>query len=186
MRYTRQHTADARHRLLEQGGRHAKKHGFAASGMDALAAAAGVTTGSLYRHFDGKSDLFAAIVENELARSAGAYRALSVEDRDAVTRALGDYLSASHVRHPERGCLLPSLTAEVARADDSVRTVFERGVADIHAVLEKSAGSSDKAWALLAQIVGAVMLARAMNGDAARNRVLSAVQRNSLSMLSRD
>jgi AcrR family transcriptional regulator len=186
LRYTRQHKAATRHRLLELGGRHAKKHGFAASGMDALAAAAGVTTGSVYKHFDGKSDLFAAIVENELARSATAFRALSIEDREAVARAFSNYLSSGHVDHPERGCLLPSLTAEVARAGDTVRARFESGVSDIHAVIERRTGSSDEAWALLAQVVGAVMLARAMHGDDAKQRVLSSVQRNCLSVLNRD
>lgn len=183
MRYSSEHKDAARRRLLESGGRHAKKHGYAAAGMDALAAAAGVTTGSLYRHFAGKSDLFAAIVEHELARSAALYESSEADGPDAVARVIRSYLSVAHVEHPDRGCLLPSLTAEVARADESVRTAFESGVGDIHSRMTKAVGSADKAWAILAQIVGGVMLARAMVDAGERQRMLRSVERNCLSIL---
>ncbi len=183
MRYSSEHKDAARRRLLESGGRHAKKHGYAAAGMDALAAAAGVTTGSLYRHFQGKSDLFAAIVEHELARSAALYPAPEADGHAAVARIIRNYLSVAHVEHPERGCVLPSLTAEVARADQSVRAAFESGVNEIHERMAKAIGSSDKAWAILAQIVGGVMLARAMVDADARQRVLRSVESNCLSIL---
>ena len=177
MRYAKEHSKKARRRLLEQGGSHAKKHGFGGSGMDALAAAAGVTTGALYKHFDGKSDLFAAVVEAELQRTAERYRAIPEDDPDAAARSIAGYLSARHVDHPEEGCLLPSLTPEVARADETVRSVFQAGMLDVHAALERLAGSSDAAWALIAQNVGAVMIARAMSSERVRRELLSAARR---------
>ncbi len=183
LRYPQQHTESARRRLVEQGGSHAKRHGFAGSGMDALAAAAGVTTGSLYKHFEGKADLFAAIVQNELERSAAAFGTLAAQDRAAFVRALERYLSPAHVDHPERGCVLPALAPEVARADDAVRARFESGVGEIHAILERLTGSGEAAWALLAQIVGAVMLARALPDDQARRQLLASVRRRCLSTL---
>jgi len=183
LRYPKHHKEEARQNLLERGGRHAKRHGFAGSGVDALAAAAGVTTGSLYKHFGGKSDLFAAIVRNELEQAARMFDAIAVEDREALIRLLRGYLSTAHVDHPERGCVLPTLTSEVARADESVRATFESGVDEIHSMLERATGSGDRAWALLAQMVGAVMLARAMSGDEARRRLLTSVQRNCVSLL---
>jgi AcrR family transcriptional regulator len=183
VRYSSEHRSAARRRLLESGGRHAKKHGYAAAGMDALAASAGVTTGSLYRHFQGKSDLFAAIVEHELARSAALYQPPEPDGPAAVGRAIKSYLSVAHVEHPERGCVLPSLTAEVARADETVRTAFESGVSDIHGRMAKAVGSAGKAWAILAQLVGGVMLARAMVDPDARQGMLRSVERNCLSIL---
>ena len=70
MRYPKEHKEQARQRLVERSGQLAKERGFAASGIDAMAAASGVTSGSLYKHFSGKSELFAAIVRAELHRSA--------------------------------------------------------------------------------------------------------------------
>ena len=184
MRYSEEYKEQARNRLLVSGGSHAKKHGFGGSGMDALAAAAGVTTGSLYKHFDGKSDLFAALIRSELQRTAQRFSAIAPGDLEAATKALVAYLSLNHVKHPEAGCVLPSLTPEVARADESVRDAFQSGMIAIHAIVaDRFAGSSDTAWALIAQNVGAVMLARAMRDETVRRELLGASARQSTAML---
>jgi TetR/AcrR family transcriptional regulator, transcriptional repressor for nem operon len=185
MRYTKDHKATTRRRVLDRGGGHAKKHGFGGSGMDALAAAAGVTTGALYKHFEGKSDLFAAVVQVELQRTAAMYRVIATDDSEAAMKALAVYLSIHHVSHPEQGCMLPSLTPEVARADESVRAAFQVGVIEIHAAVARLTGSSDKAWALIAQNVGAVMIGRAMLNEQAQREVLSAARREGQALLSK-
>jgi AcrR family transcriptional regulator len=161
MRYSKEHKDMARQRLLENSTRHVKQHGFAASGVDALASAAGVTTGSLYKHFHGKVDLFAALIRSDLQRTADRFANLPPGETAAAEKAVAAYLSPQHVQHPERGCPLPALTAEVARAGDSVRSAFEDGLRQVHRQLEPITGSSNEAWALIAQCVGAVMLARA-------------------------
>jgi TetR/AcrR family transcriptional regulator, transcriptional repressor for nem operon len=176
MRYPRQHKERTRRRLIDAGGAHAKKHGLTGSGMDAMAAAAGVTTGSLYRHFDGKTQLFASVMQAELERTAERFTRIEPHDRTAVVRALDSYLSLHHVNHPEHGCPLPSLTAEVARAGDQVREALQSGVQKLHATVERLVGSSDTAWALIAQNVGAVMLARAMLDGKLQQEVLSAAR----------
>jgi AcrR family transcriptional regulator len=184
MRYPKEHKEQTRTRLLESGGSHAKKHGFNGSGMDSLAAAAGVTTGALYKHFDGKSDLFAALIRSELQRTAQRFAAIAPGDLKAATKALAAYLSLYHVKHPEAGCALPSLTPEVARADESVRDAFQSGMIAIHAIVaDRVTGSGDTAWALIAQSVGAVMLARAMRDETVRRELLGAAARQSATML---
>lgn len=161
MRYSKDQIDEARQRLLDSAAGHVKQHGFAASGVDALASAAGVTSGSLYKHFAGKSDLFAALVRAELQRTADRFKGIPAGNAGAAGKALAAYLSPQHLRHPERGCALPALSAEVARADDAVRAAFDDGLRKVHAQLVPVAGSSAAAWALINQSVGAVMLARA-------------------------
>lgn len=176
MRYPPEHNEQARSRLLARGGAYAKKHGFAGSGMDALAAAAGVTTGSLYKHFDGKADLFAAMIGAELRRTAERFSAIEAGDVEAAAAVIKAYLSSSHVKHPEAGCPLPALAAEVARADKPVRDAFHDGLLAIHAlVAERFTGSDKRAWALVAQCVGALMLARALPDERTRRALLDAV-----------
>jgi TetR/AcrR family transcriptional repressor of nem operon len=186
MRYPREHKEQTRQRLVERAGRLAKERGFAASGIDAMAAASGVTSGSLYKHFSGKSELFAAIVKAELQRSAERFSGTSHADTADLEKALAAYLSLQHVDHPARGCALPSLTAEVARSDESVRAAFEEGLLDIHEALAPLLKSGDKAWALIAQSVGAVMLARAVPGDGVRGKILAAVRRNGRELLEQE
>lgn len=176
MRYTNEYKEQARAKLVDAGGQHAKRHGFISSGMADLAAAAGVTTGSLYKHFSGKSDLFVAMITAELKRTADMYGAVDAANPEAVSRALVGYLSLSHVQHPEMGCPLPSLTPEIARSDDAVRLVFEEGIQSILANLSALTGNSDTAWAVLAQNVGAVMLARAMRSETMQRELLNAVR----------
>lgn len=174
MRYSTKYKEEARAKLVEAGGQHAKQHGFNSSGMADLAAAAGVTTGSLYKHFSGKSDLFVAMITAELKRTADLYDAVDPADADQASRALAGYLSFNHVQHPEAGCPLPSLTPEVGRADDAVKEAFEKGVQSIHANVSKLTGNSDIAWAIIAQNVGAVMLARGMQREVLQREILHA------------
>jgi AcrR family transcriptional regulator len=177
MRYSKDHKDASRQRLIELGGSHAKKHGFNESGMASLAASAGVTTGALYKHFDGKADLFAAVITAELERTARMYDAFDTADKASAARSLRGYLSLQHVRHPEQGCPLPSLTPEIARADDATKAAFQTGLLSIHARLQRLTATSEDAWTLMAQNVGAVMLARAIPDENLQREILSALRK---------
>ncbi len=177
MRYPKDHKETSRQRLIERGGNHAKQHGFNDSGVAALAASAGVTTGALYKHFSGKADLFAALVTAELARTAVQYETLATGDRAGAAKSLAGYLSLQHVRHPELGCPLPTLTPEVARADETVKAAYQKGLLDLHAQLRRQTASAEDAWALMAQNVGAVMLARAALDEALQQEILLALRK---------
>ncbi len=186
MRYNTEYKEQARAKLVEAGGRHAKQHGFTSSGMADLAAAAGVTTGSLYKHFSGKSDLFVAMITAELKRTSDMYGAIDATNPDEVSRNLAGYLSLSHVKHPEMGCPLPSLTPEIGRSEDAVKLAFEQGVKDIHANVSALTGNSSTAWAVMAQNVGAVMIARAMQSEAIQRELLNAVRQAGAQLISSD
>ena len=176
MRYPKDHKDSSRQRLIELGGSHAKKHGFNESGMASIAAAAGVTTGALYKHFDGKADLFVALITAELARTAKMYEAVDPTDAVSAARSLTGYLSIQHVRHPEQGCPLPSLTPEIARADKAVKEAFRNGLLEIHEKLQRLTATPEDAWTLMAQNVGAVMIARAVSDEKLQLEVLSALR----------
>lgn len=173
MRYPPGHKAEARQQILENVGALAKKQGFEATGVSELMAAAGLTSGALYTHFGSKSGMLEALMEAELQRSSRWFS--ECEDASALLDA---YLSLAHVEHPEKGCILPALTAEVAHADPSVREHYEAMLLDMKAQLGNRLDSEADAWAILAQLVGAVMLARAMASSATRTALLDAVKRS--------
>jgi TetR/AcrR family transcriptional regulator, transcriptional repressor for nem operon len=186
MRYTNEYKDQARTRLVEAGGQYAKQHGFNGSGMADLAAAAGVTTGSLYKHFSGKSDLFVALISAELNRTAELYAKVDASDAAQVSRVLKGYLSLHHVNNPGTGCPLPSLTSEISRADDSAKKAFQDGLAEIHANVSAITVDSETAWAIIAQNVGAVMLARAMGSEDMQKELLAAVRKAGDVLLSKE
>jgi TetR/AcrR family transcriptional regulator, transcriptional repressor for nem operon len=183
MRYPKNHKETVRQQLLLKAANHAKEHGFSASGVDALAGAAGLTTGSLYKHFENKNAFFSALIAAELSRTIARYDRVDASDTTAVHEALNKYLSMSHVQEAATGCPVPSLTAEVARASDDVRNTFEAGVVELKNAMAALTGSSAAAWAIMAQNVGAVMIARALRNDALKQEILTATREAGVKLL---
>jgi TetR/AcrR family transcriptional repressor of nem operon len=186
MRYNAEYKEQARKKLLNASGQHAKQNGFNASGLADLAAASGVTTGSLYKHFTGKTDLFVNIIQAELKRTADMYGTVDATDQVQVSRALAGYLSLAHVRNAGAGCPLPSLTPEVGRAAEEVKWAFELGIQAIHGNVTTLTGDANSAWAVMAQNVGAVMLARAMCSEQLQSELLSAVHQAGEKIIGKD
>lgn len=172
MRYPADHKAATRKRLLETAGALAKKNGYGTTGVDALMTAAGLTGGALYAHFRSKSEMLQALIDHEMHQSLERFTA----DTDAAFLArISSYLSLAHVEKPESGCGLPALSAEIARADDQVRETFEDLLLQIQQRLRRHLDTDEQAWAVIAQSVGAVMLARTMKSQKSRKAMLNAV-----------
>lgn len=173
MRYPPDYKANAKAKLLETAGALAKEKGFGTTGVDALMAAAGLTSGAFYSHFKSKPELLKAIIEHELGRTATLFEG---KDNAALRRAFRSYLSEKHVMNAAGGCPLPALTPEVARADESTREVFEQQLLQAKEQMEPLLKHNDDAWVVLSQAVGAVMLARALASPQVRKELLSAVK----------
>jgi len=168
MRYSAEHKDRTRSKIVGASAAVVKRGGFSATGIDALAEAAGVTSGAVYKHFDGKDGLLRAIIESELA--ATERRFANVDLR----RAVDMYLSLAHVERPEAGCLLPALAAEVARASPETRDAYERAMDRLIATLAIALGERALALSLVSLCVGAVTVARGLTSDTARRDILAA------------
>ncbi|MGO4327114.1 TetR/AcrR family transcriptional regulator [Cupriavidus sp. 2TAF22] len=176
MRYSSSHKQETREKLLNSSRAIAKKGGFESTGIDALMGAIGLTGGAFYSHFGSKTELFAAIVEQELTNSS---EMLAGEEtgEDHFVRCIRSYLSSSHALHPETGCALPTLGAEIARADPEVRATVERAAKKLHNSWKDRLNDQDAAWALVAQCVGAILLARVVESDRTRQQILASSRR---------
>lgn len=177
MRYPAEHKDRMRSKIVGASAAVAKRGGFSASGIDALAEAAGVTSGAVYKHFDGKDGLLRAIIESELAATE---RRFANADPG---RAVDAYLSIAHVEHPEAGCLLPALAAEVARASAETREAYERAMARLLTTLATRLGDRALAQALVSLCVGAVMVARGLASVEAREEILGAARTSAHALL---
>lgn len=178
MRYKPGHKEEKRKELLKTSGGLVKKSGFAATGVDALMQAAGVTSGAFYSHFSSKTDLLKALIESELLASREMWAGNPHESAEEWTDfELDRYLNLGHVKHPEAGCVLPTLAAEIARADSSVKELYEKELMKGQEILAKRVGSDDLAWAFLCQLVGAILMARAMPSVAMQRTIIEASKR---------
>ncbi|WNG32764.1 TetR/AcrR family transcriptional regulator [Archangium violaceum] len=178
MRYPPEQKTRSREKLVRASASLAKQQGFAGSGVDALASAAGLTSGAFYRHFEGKGELLSAIVETELEATRSRFSTLEPRNEEQLLLAIDTYLSLAHVRHPESGCVLPTLASEIGRASAETKEVFERALSELLAVLSEKVGDASVAFALLNQCVGAVMIARGLATDSAKRQVLEAARKS--------
>lgn len=168
MRYSKDHKVHAKAEILRAASGPLKEKGFHAVGVDALAAAANVTSGALYSNFTGKEGLLEEVVAAELGlQFAGVADPDPAERRRRLGDILHRYLSDQHRTDLAGGCVMPSLSADVARAGDSVRETYRHRMVDLVATLAPAMRGTPEeqtkhAWAMIASIVGAVTIARAL------------------------
>lgn len=184
MRYAKDHKEQARAAILAAAGRRLKEKGFHGVGVDGLAAAAEVTSGAIYSHFGSKEGFLEQVIR---ANVSPEFEALQVADTDERRRRLVEvvygYLSEEHCEGVADGCVLTALTADVARAGDSVREVYQLQISRMVAlVLPAMPGGVEeqrrRAWALVAGIIGAVSVARALPAGEHRDAVLQSTLRS--------
>jgi TetR/AcrR family transcriptional repressor of nem operon len=157
-----------------------------AKGPDGVAVAgvmaqAGLTHGGFYAHFASKDDLVAEAIGTMFDDARARTSVIDVEGdpRKALKGYLDFYLSRAHRDTRDRGCPLPTLSGDFARSDGEAKARFGKGVArltDRLATALERIGADDpavEASTMLAQLVGAVALARAI-GDGAESDALLA------------
>jgi AcrR family transcriptional regulator len=117
--------------LLEAAGEVLVDGGYAACTVAAVAARAGVATGTVYTHFVNKAELVAEIFrsvvsgEVEAVRSAVALRSGAVEQATAVVETF----AGRALKHPRRAYAL--LAEPVDPAVDALRLEFRRAFRDV-------------------------------------------------------
>lgn len=177
MRYANTHKDETRKKLLASSRAIAKKGGFNSTGVDALMSSIGLTGGAFYSHFPSKQALFEALIEEEMQNSSDMLAGSEDSPDNHVAKCLRDYLSTFHAMHPEVGCVLPTLGAEIARSGPEVRATVERALKHTQKSWSARVGDPDAAWALIAQCVGALVLARAVESDKTRKEILASSRR---------
>jgi len=177
MRYSSTHKQETRAKLLASSRAIAKRGGFESTGVDALMSAIGLTGGAFYSHFPSKQALFEELVRQELENSAQMLAGDEDASTDHVAKRLRGYLSSFHAANPESGCALPTLGPEIARAGPEVRKAAEKSIRHTHESWSQRLEDPDAAWALIAQCVGALVLARSVESDRTRKEILAACRR---------
>ena len=174
MRVTKEKAAENRDRILQAAARMIRERGIAGVGVDALTEAAGLTHGSLYSQFGSKESLAAEALRVALAGNADTLEALGLA---AYTEG---YLSTKHRDTPGLGCALAALGCDMPRESQLLRRRFTEGFRRLAGLVSEMLGaksrqsSEDEALATLASLVGAVILARAVDDPELSERILAA------------
>ncbi|MHB1486083.1 MAG: TetR/AcrR family transcriptional regulator [Acidimicrobiales bacterium] len=119
----------ARDRLLETASELFYARGIAATGVDAVVAAAGLSKPTLYAYFASKSELVTAVLERRHAyrvTSLQTWLAARSDDPREQLLALFDWLAERYVEEGLHGCAFLNAAAEVPNRADPAREVVRR------------------------------------------------------------
>ena len=176
MRVTREKAAENRARIVETASRLFRERGFDGVGLDAIMKDAGLTHGGFYGHFTSKEDLAAEAVAHALEQSAELQRGYT-----NIADFVSGYLSESHFADRANGCALAALGGDMARRSKGVRsgaTTYVRTAFGQLAGLFRGTAASRRRRAIttLVGIVGALMLARAVEDPVLSDEILFTAQ----------
>jgi TetR/AcrR family transcriptional repressor of nem operon len=181
MRVSRERAAENRDRIIDVAGRLFRERGFDGIGVAGLMKAAGLTHGGFYGHFESKEDLELQACARALARTSEQWNAVAVNAAEAPLDALLDnYLSGRHRDGIGNGCVYAALAADVARQENpTLRRRFTEGLRSLIDVLARAvpgrtkASRRERALARLAGMVGALILARAVDDAELSDEILA-------------
>lgn len=177
MRVSKEQAAKNREHILKAASGLMRERGIAGVGVDALAEAAGMTHGSLYSQFGSKE----RFVEEAVAYAIAA-KAQELPEVFTLDDYASEYLSPAHRDNPGTGCVLSALCSEMQRQSKGIRERFTAGVRGTIALLSSrmthglKQSQRDKALAAVASMVGALVLARAVNDPELSDDILRATR----------
>lgn len=161
-------------RILRAAARAIRKHGYEGVGVAYVMKEAGLTHGGFYAHFASRDALLAQAAEQAGAESIeNLSRAVARARPGEELMALVDsYLADRHVEAAEQGlgCALAAAGSEVPRQHEEVRRAVGRRIKELVGLVERQFpdwgknATHEKAMAVVASMVGALLLARAV-GD---------------------
>jgi TetR/AcrR family transcriptional repressor of nem operon len=179
-RITKQDKARNRQNILEAAGRMFRSQGIDAVGIVELMKEAGLTHGGFYNHFASKNDLAVEVCGASFAASLAGL-AQTIEDGPGqagspLEQVVTGYLSTAHRDAPDGGCPSASLVTDAGRHSEAVQSAYAEGVEGyltgftaefLREANDKGhqldpAEARHKAIRLLSEMVGALMLARAV------------------------
>ena len=170
MRVSRDQMAANRRRILDAASRLFRDKGFGAVSVAEVMNAAGLTHGGFYGHFASKDDLIAQTIAHALANGS--------EGAGNLKAYLDAYLSPRHRDNAADGCPTASLAADIRHQSPETRVAMTEGIrSQIGRISQALAGVDDvsKRRAAIgtgAAMVGAVVLARAVDDPALSDEVL--------------
>ena len=182
MRYVKGHGLQTRRRIIEEasyGLRQTGAHGMSVADLMKLA---GLTHGGFYSHFESREALVIEAFTSAMDRTVSHWLKLTngmpIEERFGLIAEA--YLCPSHRDDRAHGCVLPALSADIARSSQKARRVFARKLDEMIEVLAKlfpetsPKEARQMAAGALATMMGSIALARAVGDKKLSDEILGA------------
>jgi TetR/AcrR family transcriptional regulator, transcriptional repressor for nem operon len=182
MRYVKGHGLKTRRRIIEEA-----SYGLRQTGADGMSVAdlmklAGLTHGGFYSHFESREALvieaFASAMDRTVSHWLKLIDGMPVEERFSVIA--GAYLCPGHRDDRAHGCVLPALSADIARSSQKARREFARKLDEMIEVVARLfperplKEARQMATGALATMMGSIALARAVGDKKLSDEILGA------------
>lgn len=184
MKVSREQAEANRARVIEIA-----SHAFQSAGLEGVSIAdimkqSGLTHGGFYGAFDSKAALAREAYELARTRARAVWSKRAEAGETGRLEALvAPYLSAKHRDNPGAGCAHAALATDVARSDDpKLRRAFTAGIRDMIEALTRAGAQHRakarrrRAIAQVAAMIGALVVARAIDDEALSDEVLTATR----------
>lgn len=158
-------------RILQAASRAIRRSGYAGTSVADIMREAGLTHGGFYAHFASREAMLA-----EAADRAGSETVTLLEQfasaappEEGYRTLLKTYLSRTHAERAETGCPVAALGSEMPRQAPEVREAATRRIKNMIDLVARYAPAEDesvgrrKALATTATMIGALVLARAVD-----------------------
>ncbi|WP_216851110.1 TetR/AcrR family transcriptional regulator [Acidisphaera sp. L21] len=176
--------AENRERIVAAATRLFREHGFDGVGIDALMQSEGMTHGGFYRNFASKDALAAEACGRTMALAEANWaKMIERGGGEARTVIATHYLSARHRDEPGDGCGFSAFAVDAGRRRGPVAAAFAKGLRAVigqlsHIMSGRAADARrEKAIAAMSGLVGALILARAVDDPAFSDEILQAGKR---------
>jgi TetR/AcrR family transcriptional repressor of nem operon len=176
MRYSSNHKAETRQRIIDEASRRLRSDGIDGTGLVPLMKALGLTHGGFYAHFESKEALVQAALEHAADQSLAKWQGPHTPADVGIL--IDRYLSTCHRDDPAGGCPLSTLSAElgVRGRPSPTSDVLVEQMSERLAEVEVRAAPADQGLVALALLVGALTLARAVADGDTSQRILDAAR----------
>lgn len=158
-------------RIVAVAARAIRKTGYDGTGVADIMKQAGLTHGAFYAHFASRDAMLAEAADRAGAESVAAAADVVAQapPAQALAAMLRAYLSHAHIANPELGCPAAALGSEMPRQAPEVRRAATRRIKEMVDLVARQSpdwgqpGAHEQALVTVATMVGAVVLARAVD-----------------------
>lgn len=184
MRYQPEHKAVVHRKIVKDASRRVRAEGMNGAAVAAVMRDTGLTHGGFYKHFNSKDQLLLESLHEAFREIGDTLTRVAAESQPGVAwkAIVKTYLNPEYCEHVERGCPLPALAPELARAGQSMRGPIlaelihykERMVPFMPG--RRRADKERAFFAIFSTMIGAVEIARILPRPEMRAKVLASAR----------
>jgi len=171
-------------RIVEAAARAIRRSGYGGTGVADIMKDVGLTHGGFYAHFASREAMLAEAADRAGAEGVATLARIvaAAPPQQAQQALLQAYLSKAHVAGAENGCPIAALGSEMPRQAPEVRRAATHRIKEMIDLVARQSpdwgqpGAHERALVTVATMVGALVLARAVDdtrlSDALRKAAL--------------